>query len=185
MTFLNVGALKAIYLIKNPKELLKIIFRMTENKIATANIVSDVAISSLKEEFLFYQTTLSENTSEKGLNKAIIEHFSNICESYLHLAESALENNLNKVEQTSTTSYLLHFRLSEFFKDLLLLHRDVSLQLNIGKHKMLEGVVSEEIFKKHVSESYKVLLEATNFFIGKLKEEEVMAARVSQKKDSL
>ncbi len=158
---------------------------MTENEVASPNSILKQAVHNLMNELTHYNGVLLVNRSESELKEIINNKFNKICKHYLSIGQNELELLEREACEISEVAYLIHYRLPNFFKDIMLIHRDVLLQLQIGKHKYLEGLVSKKLLDIHSGESQKILLEAVAFFIQKFKEEEILAERLSQRKKGI
>ncbi|MEH6779630.1 hypothetical protein [Maribacter arcticus] len=159
---------------------------MTENEVASTNsIFLKQAVYDLLNELIHYNGVLRENKSGSELKEIINNKFVKICKHYLSIGQNELELLEREAFEIGEIAYLMHYRLPDFFKDIMLLHRDVLLQLQIGIHKHLEGVVSKKSHENHSVSSQNILLEAVEFFIQKFKEEEILAERLSERKKGI
>ena len=158
---------------------------MTENEVASPNSILKQAVHNLMNELTHYNGVLLENRSESELKEIINNKFIKICKYYLSIGQNELELLERESCEIGEVAYLMHYRLPDFFKDIMLIHRDVLLQLQIGKHKYIEGAVSKESLHIHSGESQKMLFKAVEFFIQKFKEEEILTERLSKRKNGI
>ena len=158
---------------------------MTENEVASPSSILKEAVHDLMNDLTHYNGILLENRSQRELIEVINKKFIEICKHYQSIGQNELELLEREAYEIGEVAYLMHYRLPNFFKDIMLIHRDVLLQLQIAKHKHLEGVVSKKALENHSVSSQNILFEAVEFFIKKFKEEEILTERLSQRKKGI
>lgn len=128
----------------------------------TSNILHDPTLFSSKEfglQLHLYYQELSQTYENGTLHTLIKKDFVELCDYFI----TTSSNEYTKVEQNTSDVeevYVLHHKISEAFKDVILLHRDVLLQLQIANHKHIEGKVEDDELKAHTEASKNVLMEA-------------------------
>lgn len=131
---------------------------------ATASIEANATLPSnlLIEQAKTYIEKLATVATSALLIKFIQTEFIEFCTAYIALGEEAYAKNGIDAEENNGENYILHFTISETFKDFMLLHRDVNLQLQISKYKQTDGVVTVTMVKKHFEACKSLLLNAAN-----------------------
>lgn len=140
----------------------------------TMNASSLFSTQSLIKQVSSYLEELEDLTTADGLTKYILSDFTALSNYFIAIGDQ----QHNEIEAGNTPSqdevYLLHFALSENFKDLTLLHRDVALQLQISKYKQLESSVSQEKVITHFQNSKDVLSQAIISFAQDIENERAL-----------
>lgn len=98
--------------------------------------------------------------SEK-LKRAILNNFSELANIYISISNKEFEY---LSPENSQQQYLFNYALAKPFKDLMLLHRDVLLQLQIASQKLKEKIVSSESVISHFDASKDILLNSIREF---------------------
>ena len=148
---------------------------------STAQATSAVGIfdvSVISDLIKKYRLSLDKSSTALNLQEVIFVDFLDFSNAFIALAGSELQKHNEIVKGDEFGLYLLHFSLSEPFKDLLFLHRDVLLQLYIAHHKKVENLVDIEAINRHFLESKKVLLQALDNFAQKTLLEQKEAERL-------
>ncbi|WP_158977028.1 hypothetical protein [Cellulophaga sp. L1A9] len=135
--------------------------------VVNAPLVKSV-LEPLSEKFDSYKNALNNSTAIAAINNLISFDFFKLCNQYINYADT--ENKEMAIDQKDT--YLLQYVLSEPLKDLIILHRDVLLQLQIGKHKNLEQQASDDSLEQLLNESKELLTNAVSYFISVIGKEE-------------
>jgi hypothetical protein len=113
---------------------------MTENEVASTNsIFLKQAVYDLMSELIHYNGVLRENKSGSELKEIINNKFVKICKHYLSIGQNELELLERESFEIGEIAYLMHYRLPDLFKDIMLLHRDVLLQLQNRYTQKLRG----------------------------------------------
>lgn len=158
---------------------------MDETEVATSNTVLKQAVHDLTSELNQYKDVLFENRTNSELKTIVSDKFVKICKKFISIGQNELQLLEGENGKIGELAYLMHYRLPDFFKDLMVIHRDVLLQLQIGRHKQLEGVVTEKALQLHTASSQKILLQAVEYFIQKFKEEEISTNRLGKTKSGV
>ncbi len=138
---------------------------MPELDVKTAEEI--LSTKSLFKQVNSYIETLEKVDSADGLTKNIITDFRTLVNLFIASAEQQIPVNIED-SSVSDEMILLHYELSEPFKDVNLLYRDVMLQLQISKHKYLEQLIFEEQIILHFKASKDELLKATKYFLNQI-----------------
>ncbi|APQ17685.1 ATP-binding protein [Maribacter hydrothermalis] len=158
---------------------------MIETEVTTSNTILKQSVHDLKTELNQYKDVFVENRTHSELKAIVSNKFLKICKSFLSVGQNELELLERETGEIGELAYLMHFRLPNFFKDLMIIHRDVLLQLQIGKHKKLEGVATKKALELHSAASQNTLIKAVDFFIQKFREEELATERISKTKSGV
>tara|TARA_R100000935_G_scaffold57873_1_gene93007 strand:- start:735 stop:3116 length:2382 start_codon:yes stop_codon:yes gene_type:complete len=151
-----------------------------EIEILNPSEVSKDHSSKVLEKHLEEFTSLLENCSKsEELKQLILRKFSDLCDFYIKAANIEFQKD-SSVKINSKDSYLYHYALAKPFKDLMLLNRDVLLQLQISSHKQKEDLVSEEAIQGHFLDSQTVLQKALREFRISIEQEYRTMARLDQ-----
>lgn len=156
--------------------------------LGTAQATSAVGIfdvSVISDLIKKYRLSLEKSSTALNLQEVIIVDFLDFSNAYIALAGSEFQKHNETVKEDEIGVYLLHFSLSEPFKDMLFLHRDVLLQLYIAYHKKVENLVDKEAIKEHFAESKQVLLQALDNFAQKTLLEQKETERLNNTKGGL
>ncbi len=132
-----------------------------------------------------YRLKLEESSTALNLQEVILADFIDFCNAYITLGDSEFRklNEMSKNDKLSV--YLIHYTLSESFKDLLFLNRDVLLQLSIAQHKKADNLVNEDAIQNHFTASKDVILESLDQFEQKALWEEKEVERSKKTKKGL
>ncbi len=158
---------------------------MDSTKVQENSAVDKFEVQVIIDLIKKYRRSLEESSNASQLQEVIVDNFLDFSSTYTALGSSEYRkhNEIGKIDELG--AYLLHYSLSEPFKDLLFLHRDVLLQLSIAKHKKLENLVDEKAINAHFMESKKVLLDALDSFAEKVQLEQKQVAFLNKKKSRL
>ena len=128
---------------------------------------SEVSIdhsSKMLEQHLEEYTSLLDNCStSEDLKQLFLQNFADLCSFYIEAANIEFQKDPSQLKD-SKQSYLYHYALAKPFKDLMLLNRDVLLQLQIASHKENEHLASDEAVHSHFKESQAILQKALREF---------------------
>lgn len=131
----------------------------TEEKTDIIEIFSSKKFESLIKK---YKTELDLTHSQHDISKLIHTVFITFCNDYIDIGTQEHRKIDDKQVPNLHEPYLLHYVLPESFKDSMLLHRDVLLQLQIAKNKNQEGIVSHMALDTHLQQSIVILKNATD-----------------------
>ncbi|WP_027395086.1 hypothetical protein [Aquimarina latercula] len=121
----------------------------------------------LEKQLKEYKNELINISTTEALSDLIENDFSELCTYYVAIGSKEYDKVTENIDLDVNEVFLLHYTFSESFKDIMLLHRDVFLQLQIAKHKYAEEVVSENALFEHFKKSKELLLQATQYFCEK------------------
>ena len=142
----------------------------------TSEVTSDYSSKKFESELDEYKYTLDTITNSERLRRTILLNFSELANFYISTSAYHFQEITSKNED-SKECYILHYALAKSFKDLMLIHRDVFLQLQISSHKAEENVVENESIAAHFTESKSILLQALNGFHKSIEQEYRTIAR--------
>ncbi|WP_375238186.1 hypothetical protein [Aurantibacter sp.] len=128
--------------------------------------------SSLVFNLELYLDKLVKADKSNALSLLIKSSFLELLLSYVSLSDKEYKNYIDKTDVNIDQVYLLHYTLIPGIKNLIILHRDVLLQLQISRHKLSEDIVDLETFNTHFEESKLVLENATISILKALKAKE-------------
>ena len=149
----------------------------TETKPIEPTIKSD--LQWLTTPLNSYKDQLIQGAKIEALKDLILVDFSNICHQYNSHAAAIESNEASEIE---IDQYLLQYVLSESFKDLIIIHRDVLLQLQIGHHKTIENIASSAALQNLVDESIALLVNAINYVTSTIEKEVKSINKTNTKK---
>ncbi|RKS53036.1 hypothetical protein BC962_1281 [Gillisia mitskevichiae] len=135
-----------------------------------SEVTSEYSSKKFELELNEYKNVLDTITDSEKLKRAILLDFSELANFYISLSDLEFQK-LSTPDENSKESYLLHYALAKPFKDLMLLHRDVFLQLQIASHKAQENVVNTGSIVTHFEESKSILDQALNSFQKNIEQE--------------
>src|SRR5680860_13910 len=135
-----------------------------------SEVTSDYSFKKFEKDLDEYNEQLVTIANPEDLKRFILSGFSELSNFYITASNTELLEEFSKKEK-SPDRYLLHYALSKPFKDLMLLHRDVLLQLQIAAHKEEELVVSKEARATHFLESKSILQQAFEAFRKSIEQE--------------
>ncbi len=158
---------------------------MDPTKVQENSAVDKFEVQVIIDLIKKYRLSLDESSSALNLQGVIVDGFLDFSNTYIALGSSEFRkhNELGKIDELG--AYLLHYSLSEPFKDILFLHRDVLLQLSIAKHKKVENLVDDNAINVHFLESKKVLLDAVESFAKKVQLEQKQGELLNNTKSRL
>jgi hypothetical protein len=130
--------------------------------LAMTTDIQKYSLLEFKETFKQYIKTLSSAKNRLELKAILSEDFSSFTESFIASGDAAYELSDNSYE-----TYTINYILSEEFKTLMLLHRDVFLELNKVSVYIEENQLLDSQIEKHFEESKEVLLKVLNNFQDK------------------
>ena len=130
----------------------------------TEEATSLFSTASLIKQVASYLQELEDITSQKKLSTYILEDFKALTNYFIAIGDQQDASNKNVHTTSQGEVYLIHFTLAETFKDLVLLHRDVALQLQISQYKDQENSASSEAVTTHFKKSKDVLIQSVQSF---------------------
>jgi len=141
-----------------------------------SEVTSDYSSKKFELELDDFKNKLDTIADSDKLKRSILLDFSELANFYISISSLNFEH-FSSDNANSKESYLLHYALAKPFKDLMLLHRDVFLQLQIASHKAEEDVVEKESVGTHFIESKSILHQALNAFQKNIEQEYRIIAR--------
>ncbi|REG83408.1 P-loop NTPase family protein [Algoriphagus antarcticus] len=115
-------------------------------------------MDSVLEEFQEFNIGVAEQSSADDLYYYLCEHGSNLLNTYCKAGETSTLASGTTTEVTEPDHYLVHFSYPDRFKSIVLLIRDVLLQLSIAKLRDLEELVTAEMVTDHFEKSKALLV---------------------------
>ncbi len=128
-----------------------------------SEVTSNYSSKKFELELNEYKNALDTITDSENFKRSILLGFSELANFYISTSDLVF-HDISSEKGNSQESYLLHYALAKSFKDLMLLHRDVFLQLQIASHKVKEHIVEIEALDSHFIESKSILQQALNSF---------------------
>ncbi|MCZ4694589.1 ATP-binding protein [Ancylomarina euxinus] len=132
-----------------------------------------------------YLNLLEQSLTKDRLSQLILKDFMEVSNFFITIGDQ----EYNKVQTGKnfdfTTIHSLHYLLSESFKDTMLIHRDVLLQLQISQNKKQESLVDDKAIQHHLKESKAILEKAIHSFIQKISEEQNSIQQTDKKRKKL
>lgn len=116
-----------------------------------------VFLDSFLTEFQKFNEGIADQVSADKLYSYLFEHGNTLCETYCKIGATCLLASDETSEITGADHYLVHFSYPDRFKSILLLVRDVLLQLSIAKLRAAEGLVSDTMLEDHFVKSQTLL----------------------------
>ncbi|MEB2785083.1 hypothetical protein [Algoriphagus persicinus] len=114
-------------------------------------------MDSVLGEFQEFNTGVATQSSADEFYAYLLAQGSNLLEAYGKAGDTFLDIAAENVEVSHPDQYLVHFSYPERFKSIILLVRDILLQLSIAKLRSIENLVSGKLVIGHFEES-KILL---------------------------
>ncbi|SFB45983.1 P-loop NTPase family protein [Algoriphagus aquimarinus] len=132
---------------------------MNENNPSTQelNKAEGKLMDSVLGEFQEFNTGLASQSSAEELYSYLFNTGTTLLESYTLAGDTCLDTSGKNAEVTDPDHYLVHFSYPDRFKSIILLVRDVLLQLSIANLRALENLVSEETVIDHFGKSKELL----------------------------
>ncbi|RAI88300.1 ATP-binding protein [Algoriphagus yeomjeoni] len=132
---------------------------MNENNPSTQELEvteGELMVSVLKE-FQEFNAGVAVQNSADELYSYLLAHSSHLLEAYCKAGDICLAKSGKNVEVNDPDHYLFHFSYPDRFKTIILLVRDIFLQLSIAKLRSLENLASAEKVSNHFEESKALL----------------------------
>ena len=137
------------------------------------NPIEETAPSTLKmlvHQIENYNLLLKNSDSGNHLIQVILSNFIGLSNKYIAIGDQ----EIIKLQKEKTVDIIeiefLHYTFSELFKDIVILHRDVFLQLQIAQNKKHEEVIPEDTLYTHFKKSKDILQQAINSLIISINE---------------
>ena len=112
-----------------------------------------------------YTDRLNEINSVDSLKELLLTDFAKLVEYYIATANNVQNHSLNSENELAVEEvYLINYQLPEILKSIIILHRDVFLELNKASIYFHEKQTSEKEINVHFLSSKKILLEAIDSF---------------------
>ena len=132
---------------------------MNENNPSTqeTEVTDGKLMDSVLKEFQEFNAGVATQNSAEELYSYLLAHSSNLLEAYCFAGDACLAKSGKNVEVTDPDHYLFHFSYPDRFKTIILLVRDIFLQLSIAKLRSLENLTSPEKVGDHFEKSKTLL----------------------------
>lgn len=139
----------------------------------TTSIEAKALFSSkvLSQQVKTYIQDLSNVIDSETLIKFIQTEFVEFSNYYMALGDQEFRNSENPEDSSIDEIYILHYAIPESFKDFVLLHRDVLLQLQIAQYKATERSVNSDKLQNHFEASKVLLLKSSDALLNKIDNE--------------
>jgi len=115
-------------------------------------------MDSVLEEFQEFNSGVAVQSSADELYSYLLKQGSSLLAAYSKAGDTCLDMAGKNTEVTDPDHYLVHFSYPDRFKSIILLVRDVLLQLSIANLRYLEKLVSKETVIDHFEKSKALLL---------------------------
>lgn len=122
-----------------------------------SNLSKGELVDSVLGEFQEFISGVETQYSAGNLYSYLLDHGNKLIKSYCKAGETCLTMAGENAEVSNPNHYLIHFSYPDRFKTIILLVRDVLLQLSIAKLRALEDLVSEELLTDHFEKSKALL----------------------------
>lgn len=132
---------------------------MNENNPSTLEfeVIQGELMDSVLKEFQEFNSGIPIQSSADELYSYLLTHGSDLLEAYCKAGDTCLAKSGKNVEVTDPDHYLFHFSYPDRFKSIILLVRDVFLQLSIAKLRSLENLTSLDEVVDHFEKSKELL----------------------------
>ncbi|WP_321320032.1 hypothetical protein [Labilibaculum sp.] len=144
---------------------------MKSDKEKNITINSVTVLEVLKKHLEHYLSLLEQSLTTENLSQLILKEFIEASNLFISIGDQEYNKARTDKNIDFTTTYVLNYLLPESFKDTMLIHRDVLLQLHISKNKKQESLVDDKAVQHHLKESKAILKKAINSFVQKLSAE--------------
>ncbi len=114
-------------------------------------------LDSFLNEFKKFNEGIADQSSGEKLYSYLFQHGSRLLVSFCKTGKTFLEELDKTSEITETDHYLVHFSYPDRFKSILMLMRDVLLQLSIAQLRASESLVSKTLIEEHFQKSQTLL----------------------------
>ncbi|MBN2597558.1 MAG: ATP-binding protein [Marinifilaceae bacterium] len=141
---------------------------MKSDKEKNITINSVTALEVLKKHLEHYLSLLEQSITTESLSQLILKEFIEASNLFISIGNQEYNKVRTDKNIDFTTTYILNYLLPESFKDTMLIHRDVLLQLHISKNKKQESLVDDKAVQHHLKESKAILKKAINSFVQKI-----------------
>ncbi|GGX30239.1 hypothetical protein [Aquimarina muelleri] len=143
---------------------------MNINPIEKFEVTTLTSLKILVNQIENYSIQLKNSKSGNHLTQVILSDFVDLTNQYITIGDQEI-TKLN--EEKTINIYeieLLHYIFPELFKDIVIIHRDVFLQLQIAQYKKSEEIISNETLYTHFQKSKNVLEQAINSLLVSINE---------------
>ncbi|MDM8160781.1 AAA family ATPase [Labilibaculum sp. K2S] len=144
---------------------------MKSDKEKNTTINSLPGLEVLNKHFEDYLNRLKQNLTTEGLSQLILKEFMEVSNFLITIGDQEYDKVRTGKNFDFSTIYSLHYLLPELFKDTMLIHRDVLLQLQISQNKKQESLVDDQAVQHHLKESKAILEKASQSFGQKISTE--------------
>ena len=141
---------------------------MKSDKEKNLTINSLNILEVLKKHFEDYLNLLEQSLTTEKFSQLILKEFMAVSNFFITIGDLEYSKIQTSKNIDFTTIHSLHYLLPELFKDTMLIHRDVLLQLQISQNKKQESLVDDKAVQHHLKESKAILETAINSFILKI-----------------
>ncbi len=128
-------------------------------------------LETLNKHLEDYLNLLKQSLTTERLSLLILNEFMEVSNFFFTIGDQEYNKTRTDKNLDLTTTYILNYLLPESFKDTMLIHRDVLLQLQISQNKKQESLVDDKAVRHHLKESKAILEKAINSFVQKISAE--------------
>ncbi|WP_461641002.1 ATP-binding protein [Labilibaculum euxinus] len=150
-----------------------------EKDITTKNLSVLEVLNKHLEDYL---NLLEQSLTTEGLSLLILKEFIEVSNFFISIGDQEYNKAQTDKNPDFKTIYILNYLLPESFKNTMLIHRDVLLQLQISKNKKQESLVDDQTVQHHLKESKAILEKAINSFAQKISAELNPAQQTDKKR---
>ncbi|MFA9371591.1 MAG: ATP-binding protein [Labilibaculum antarcticum] len=142
-------------------------------------------LETLNKHLEDYLNLLAQNLTTERLSQLILKEFIDVSNFFITICDQ----EYNKVQTSKnfdfTAIHSLHYLLPELFKDTMLIHRDVLLQVHISQNKKQESLVDDKAVSHHLNESKAILEKAIKSLVQKISAERNPLQHTDKKRKKL
>ena len=149
-----------------------------------SEVITDNSSKMLERHLEEYTLLLDNCSTSEELRQFILQNFADLCTFYIEAANIEFKKDPAQLTDFKP-SYLFHYALAKPFKDLMLLNRDVLLQLQIASHKKKEQLVLQDAVHAHFKESQAILQKALREFRIAIEQEYRTITRIEKSGKSI
>lgn len=143
---------------------------MNTNPIEKLEVTTLSPLKMLINQIENYSVLLKNSNSGNHLTQVILSDFISLSNQYITIGDQ----EITKLQEGKAVDILeiefLHYVFPELFKDIVILHRDVLLQLHIAQNKKHEKVISDDILYSHFEKSRDILHQAITSLVISINE---------------
>ncbi|PKQ60842.1 hypothetical protein BZG02_17720 [Labilibaculum filiforme] len=142
-------------------------------------------LEALKLRLEDYLNLLDKSLESESLSRLILVQFIDLCNFFITISDQESQKKRGDKNFDFAGSYILNYVLPELFKDRMLIHRDVLLQLQISKIKKQESLVEVKSILDHFNWSKAILQQAIQSFIQNIEAEKNAFQKPDRKRKKL